>query len=197
MAIQNYSTLLTAIGSWTHRTDMTTMGDDFITLTESWINRDLLVSESEIILSISASTSPISLPSDFVSARKINLQTSPVRELQYITPTEMDILDDNGSDLSYYTIVGDELKLQATSSYDIEIVYRAKLTALSNTNSTNWLITKHPDVYLYGVLAAAYIYAQDFEQSQIYVDLFRSALASINSIDNDRKYGNSLSVRVG
>src|SRR5574343_38100 len=47
-------------------------------------------------------------------------------------------------------------------TYTATIVYYAKLPALnSTTQTTNWLLTSHPDAYLYGSLLEASIFIGD------------------------------------
>jgi len=196
MAITSYSSLKTAITNWTHRSDMEDVADDFIDNVEAWLNRELRVSQMETRATTTVTSEYVALPSDFIGIRNIQLNTSPVRELQYLTPGQMDILDDNSTDLNYYTIVGDEIQLQTTSSYTLEIAYWEKIPALNDQNETNWLILAHPDVYLYGCFAEAFLYAQDPAQVQTFSMLFRETVNKIQQQDNYRKYGQLLQVRV-
>lgn len=196
MAIDSYSSLKNAITTWTHRTDLTTVLDDFIDLTENRLNRELRVSQMEIRATTTADSEYLALPTDCLAIRNIQLNTSPVRELVYVTPAEMDRLDDNGTTLNHYTIVGDEIQLQATSSYSLEFSYYGKIEALSDSNTTNWVIDAHPDVYLYGCLAEAFSFCQDDEQAMKYFNLFIEAVQQIRNLDSNRRYGQSMWVRV-
>lgn len=194
--MDTYASLKTAIADWTHRADLTSQLDDFIDITEARLNRSLRTSQQETIATLSASTEYVTLPTDFVAARSVRLNMTPVRELQYVTPTIMDSLDDNGSTLNFYTIVQDSIRLQATSSYDLEVAYYAKIPALSSSNTTNWLFTLYPDVYLYGCLAEAFKYGQDDVQAGKYNALFDDTVRQISSMDDSRKYGSSMMIRV-
>jgi len=40
-------------------------------------------------------------------------------------------------------------------SYDLVLNYYQKIPVLSDSNTTNWLLTAHPDLYLYGALVQA------------------------------------------
>lgn len=196
MSISTYSELKTAITAWTHRVDLTGVLDDFIDLTEARLSRDLLVSQQEARATTTASTEYLALPTDCLAIRNIQLNTSPVRELVYVTPMEMDRLADNGSVVSRYTIVGDEIQLNATSSDSLEIAYYAKVPPLSDSNTTNWLLTTYPDVYLYGCLAEAYKYANDDPQATKYNALYQESAQNVIRMDKKRKSGQSMFVRV-
>lgn len=195
MALNTYETLKTAIATWTHRADISSMADDFIDLAESRFSRDFLVSQQETRATTAADTEYLALPSDFLAIRNIQLNTSPVRELVYVTPAEMDRLADNGATVSRYTIVGDEIQLNATSGNSLEIAYYAKVPALSDTNTTNWLISAYPDIYLYGCLSEAFKYMADDQQAGKYDTLYRESVQAMKKADEQRKTGQSMFVR--
>jgi hypothetical protein len=108
----------------------------------------------------------------------------------------MDRLAQTFQSLNRYTIVGDEIQLNTTSSSSIEISYYSKIPALDDTNTTNWVIDTHPDVYLYGCLAEAFSYVQNDEQAMKYMNLFIDGINQIKRLDRDRRYGQSMWVRV-
>ena len=196
MAISTYSDLKASITAWTHRSDLTSYLDDFILLCEARMNRELQVSQQETILSSVGTSQYITLPTDYLALRKISITANPVCEIKYITPVEMDILDTNSGILQFYTIVGDQIKLNTASDYDVEIVYYAKIPALSSGNTTNWVIDSHPEAYLYGCLAEAFKFIQNNEEAASYIALFNQVLQQIKHLDSGRKYGNSMRVRV-
>ncbi len=196
MAITSYSTLKAAIPAWTHRADLTAYLDDFIDFTEARLNRVLRVSQQETRATTTASTEYLALPADLLAIRNIQLNTTPVQELLFVSPMEMDRLADGGTDLVRYTIVGDEIQLNATSSTSIEIAYYAKISALSDANTSNWLLESHPEVYLYGCLAEAFAYAMDDANELKYRTLFTEAVEGIKRLNADRKSGQSMFVRV-
>lgn len=195
MSITTYATLKASIPTWTHRADLSTLADDFIDLTEARLSRDMLVSQQEARATTTASTEYLAMPSDCLSIRNIQLNTSPVRELVYVTPMEMDRLADNGTVLSRYTIVGDEIQLNATSSNSLEIAYYAKVPPLSDSNTTNWLIDTYPDVYLYGCLAEAFKYTGNDAQAAKYEGLYQQTVQNIIAMDKKRRAGQSMFVR--
>lgn len=195
MAITSYSTLKSAISAWTHRADLASVLDDFIDLTEARLNRELRVSQQETNTTLTA-TETIDFPTGLLELRNIKLNTTPVRELLYITPAEMDRLDTTGEETSTYTIVGNQIRLNAASDTDIAITYYAKIPALSDSNTSNWLLEAHAEVYLYGCLAEAYAYAMDDANEMKYRQLFAEGVAGIKRLDSYKKSGQSMYVRV-
>ena len=58
---------------------------------------------------------------------------------------------------SVYTIIGNEFWIRpaADADYTIEIPYYKAVPALSASNTSNWLLASHPDIYLNGSLVQA------------------------------------------
>jgi hypothetical protein len=89
--------------------------------------------------------------------------------------------------------------LGGTSSGDsATLVYYAKIPPLSSTNVTNWLLTDHPDAYLYGALMQAAIKYQDSQAATGYGTLFTQALNGIQGLTKARwASGPSMYSRLG
>lgn len=183
----DYDSLKNAVTKWTHRADLVSLADDFIDLAEAKLSRDLLVSRQEIRATTVAGTEYLSMPDDCVAIRGIRIDG---RSLDYVTPADMA----HGGTPARYTIVGDEIRLDATSNGVVEIAYYGAIPPLSDAAPSNWLIAAFPDAYLYAVLAEAWKYASDDAQVQKYDALYRDVVGSIKAEDRKRKYGPSLTV---
>ena len=72
--------------------------------------------------------------------------------------------------------------------YAITITYTADLVPLSQANQTNNVLTKYPNIYLYGCLKQAFIYTEDTEEAVKYDGLFNGAISSANMSEHDIKY---------
>jgi len=196
MAITSYSTLKTAIADWTHRSDLTSQLDDFIDITEARLNRDLRVSQMEEASTITPSSGIVTMPTGWIAVRNVKLNTYPLTTLEYITPAEMDRLAAGQTLAGKYTIVGDQIKLDAASSYDVIVEYYLKITALDGTNTSNWLLETHPDAYLYGCLSEAFKFAMDDDQVSKYNMMYEDIIRRIKILDAGRKHAQNLRVRV-
>ncbi len=85
--------------------------------------------------------------------------------------------------------MGDEIELIPTpdSDYTIEMVYRKNIPALAS-NSTNWLLTLAPDVYLYGMLLESAPYIKEDERIQVWATGFAQAVESLNRLSLNAQY---------
>ena len=197
MAINTRATLITAATEWLARDQDATLIariPDFITLFEAKINRTLFVPQMEVRSTSEVDTSSddpefISLPSDFQTMRRIRLSgvtgKPPLRFLSGTQIDEMRYASDNvtGQPTSY-TIIGSELELFPTpgEDYALEMVYRANIPALTAGNTTNWLLTLAPDLYLYGVLMESAPYIKEDGRLQTWGSGYATALGDLNNL---------------
>jgi hypothetical protein len=63
------------------------------------------------------------------------------------------------------------------------------LTALSDSNAVNNLLSRSPDAYLYGSLAEAYAYLMDETRASQYMSRFTMALEEIKVDEQRAHYG--------
>lgn len=192
MALATYADLQDAIAGYLARNDLTARIPDFIALTEAKLNRSLFVPQMEQRSTATVDTNSdepefISLPSDFQSMRSVRLNgVSGKPRLEYLSKTQLDdyrysIENPTGQPL-YFAIVGSEMELAPTpnDAYTIEMMYRKLIPALSNTTSSNWLLTFAPDLYLYGSLMEAEPYMKNDERVQLWASAFSTVLDGLN-----------------
>lgn len=195
MAIATYADLQTAIANFLGRTDLTAQIPDFIKLAESRMSRELETrsQEKRAIANLTAGNEYISLPVELREVREVKLNTSPLTVLAYKSPSQIDSdhsTTGTGKPVAY-SIVGDELKLRPVpdTSYEAEIVYIGDIAALSATNTTNNILTRHPDAYLSGSLVEGYTYLMDEQRAQIYDQKFSRAIQEIRNDESRSQYG--------
>jgi hypothetical protein len=194
----NYTELQAAIASFLNRQDLTSVIPTFVSLVEANLNRVLRHRSMLGRATANLDTDFTTLPSDFLEAKNIQLNTNPVTSLRFVTIEHADLLKDGtAGQPQYYTLVGDTLEVVPSpdTSYTVELVYYKKLPALS-INSTNWLLTSHPDVYLYGALMQAAPYLKNDERLQVWGSLYTAAISDLNAASDKAEFsGASLVMR--
>jgi hypothetical protein len=165
----------------------------FVQFFEAKMNRELFVRQMETrssTLTVPGATEPefIALPTDFQSMRRVRVSSVTGKPcLSFFSGTQMDEYRFGTSNVAaqpkYFTIFGSEMELAPTPDavYTIEMVYRANLPPLS-ANSTNWLLTMAPDLYLYGTLLESAPYLKEDARLQTWGELFQSARDSLNAL---------------
>jgi hypothetical protein len=197
MAITTYSELQTAIANFLGRDDLTSRIPEFISLAEARMSRELKArsQEKRATATLTASDAYVSLPTDLRSVRLVKMNTSPTEVLEYYTPVKLNELYSDGisGKPRAYTVIGGEIKFAPVpdSSYTAEIVYMEGVPDLSDSNTTNTILTRHPDAYLYGSLSAASVYLMDTQNTQLYDGLFDRAVREIKREEDEGKHAGS------
>lgn len=203
MAIATYSDLQTSVANWLKRSDLTSIIPDFITLAEARIARDLRLRRqvTNTTLTTAAGTQTVTLPSDFLEMENITLtNTTPPAALSVVTPEIMDRKFPSGyanGQPVVYTIVGDAIQLGPTPDavYTVSLDYYQRFAALSTT-PTNWLLTNHPGVYLFGALAEGAPYLMEDERTPLWDTKYRAEVAALQQADDAAlRSGSAMRVR--
>jgi hypothetical protein len=195
MAITTYSELQTAVANHLARTDLTSVIPDFISLAEARLSRELETRDQEkrAQATMTSGDEYIALPTDLREVREVKINLSPIKVLEYMSPTSLDTTYATGSSGTpqAYSIIGKEIKLRPVpdSSSTLEIVYVGSLSALSDSNTVNVMLTRHPDAYLMGSLVEAYQYLMDDQRATVYDQKFTRIIEEIRKDEQRAHYG--------
>ena len=195
MAISTYTELKTAIANFLARDDLTSVIPDFIQLAEATMSRELETrsQEKRATATLTSGDEYIALPTDLREVREVKLNTTPLTVLTYYSPVALDSNFSSGGvgKPKGFSIIGDEMKMRPVpdDSYTAEIIYIGSITALSDSNATNNILTRSPDAYLYGSLAEAYAYLLDEQRASQYLQRFSLGLEQIKVDEQRAHYG--------
>lgn len=192
MALNNtYAGLQASIADFLNRTDLTAAIPDFVVLCEAQLNRAIrcqaMIKRNNAFAITGQS---VSAPTDFIAPRRLALigATTPLA-LSWVSCEQMDDLLDNDDYTSaqpkHYTVEGGNILFSpnpGTGTYTASLSYYAAIPPLAS-NTTNWLLTRHPDVYLYGALLQSAPYLKDDERLQTWTQLYQAGVAAINEQD--------------
>jgi len=189
MALTTYAELKTSVGDWLNRSDLTSAIPDFISLAEAQIERNLRTRQMIVRSTASLTTEYSAVPDDFLEAKTFKLDTSPPTPLQFETIDSMDNLSvvyTSSGKPAYFSVVGNQFRFIPTpdTTYTGELTYYAKLSKLSSTNTSNWLLTAAPDIYLYGALMQAAPYLQDDARITVWAALYKNGLEELKLSDD-------------
>jgi hypothetical protein len=194
MALATYSDLKTTIANYLARSDLTSQIPDFITLAENRLRRELRTRKMLTFLttSLTANQATLSLPSDFLQLRDIHLASTPVQNVQYLSPSlffRNARTTDTGSP-TMYTILSTDFQFAPIpdSSYSTKILYYAAPTYLSDSNTSNVFLANYPDALIYAALGEAEPYLMNDERLQLWAAMYQRAIDSISSSDEGEEY---------
>lgn len=185
MPFSNYTELKAAVTGWLHR-DLSTQIPDFITLAETRINRiaQVRMMENEVPLVLAAGARSIALPTGFTSPLAVWLGSTHRDPLSPATPEELPVTGVAGSP-QYWAIDGANLAFDRPADVDrtVTLRYRGGFK-LNDAAPTNALLTKYPDLYLYGTLLQAAPWIRDNDSLPLWNEMFNQAVREINATES-------------
>jgi hypothetical protein len=188
MTITTYATLQSEIASWLNRDDLSSIIPTFIQFVESDVNSRLRHQKMVIRAQATSNQEYVQLPGDWLEAINIHI-IDGAQPLSYVTLNEADRINKQQivTQPSFYSIMDDALEIIPApgSNIDIEMIYYGKIPALSNQNTSNWLLVKAPDLYLYGSLVHAAPYLLDDQRVGLFANMYNSRLEAL-ALESDK-----------
>lgn len=154
--------------------------DDLQPLVLDDINTGLEVQEIEGVTQLTPAAETIAnvwsaeLPPDFgrvkiVKANGVNLSPVDIQTL----------LDHSGSFTSEYAISG--MRMWVQTAAPLVLVYTKLVTELTGDSDTNAILTRYPNIYIYGLAKHGNAQIQDFDAATNYQNLFLDAVSLANA----------------
>jgi hypothetical protein len=173
--VTTYATLQTHLADVLNRTDLTDVLPNFIQQFEGVAKRGIILPDGTVVPlrnlvdrgSFQISADGTSLPTDIDSIESL-YHDGPT----YFGPITIVPADQIGplkaahGDTGvpqFAAITAGTLRFapEPDATYTLKMTYWQKITALSASNTTNWLLTNHPDIYIYGALCESAPYLKD------------------------------------
>jgi len=200
MALSTYAELKTSIANWLNRSDLTSeIADDFIKLTEADFNAKLRIRQMEQIDTVTINAETVTVPTGFISVRSFYILSGNKYPLEYLTPSNL--FETRGGSRTgrprAYTIEADNETEQfrfgpsPDTSYTGYLSYYKAFNALSDSNTSNYILNSHPNIYLYGSLyhAANFLGGMDPDQKQNWLQMYIAAMERCENNDKQDSYG--------
>lgn len=185
MSLDTYANLKTAILNWIVRADLSAEPADWITLAEARLNRELDPIEVDQSLTGTSGQRTIDM-----SAYSVNEPLSLWRT-ETGSGDEVEVVQKSGFPLRAEsdTPVFWEYDADATSpvirfdcllsaAFTFRFRYRQRF-ALSDSATTNWLLTNHPDVYLAASLMWSGGFTQSWDQAAAFKGILDEGIPSV------------------
>lgn len=185
MALSTYSELKTAIEEWLDNDDLSDRIDDFIDLAEARHRRKIRIREMLVREPIGIVNQYVDLPSGFLEARSLRIIDVSTIPLTQINQMDMDRIRslDQGVPCKFSVHSQIELDKPPDESYTGEIIYYRQLDPLSDSVTSNALLDRAPDCYLYAALAATAPFLMNDERIQVWESLYQRAQRDVNGLD--------------
>lgn len=187
MAITTYTELQDAIANWLDDSTLTERIPEFIELAEAEFQRILRVPEMEEAgtLTCVAGTQTVALPTGFRDTSAVWLSSSynTLLNRMPLGVLQSTYADQVSGRPAAYAIADEKLWLGPIpdSDYTISLIYRVGVPALSDSNTSNWLLDAHPDIYLYASLLQAEMYGWNDARLQLINAKMNQVINQINA----------------
>jgi hypothetical protein len=179
----------------TEATASGTLSDNFdkwIAMAEARFNRELRCPDMESTVTFQVTDPDSALPDDYLAMRAIYEDGSPDSPLRALPPPSVrQEYDGTPGQPEAYILVSGGLRLvpPPDTTYTLTMDYYAKIENLSSIVPYNWLLLKHPDAYVTGVLFHFFRWAKDRESAIDANTLCTSIIADINQMARADRYG--------
>jgi hypothetical protein len=193
-----YAGLQTEAASYLGRADLTAIIPTFIALAEAKFNRTLRTRDmitKDAAFSITGEY--VAVPTGFLEAKAFMLNASPRQELTFMPDdTQVDMYPASNETPLFYSIVGSNFRFAPVPSTTVTatLTYYKAIVALATT-SPNWLLTSHPDIYLYGTLMEAAPYLHDDNRIGLWAAGLRECVSQLRTQDARSNTANGMMVR--
>lgn len=198
-----YAELKAEIADFLNRDDLGTTASTFIQLAESQFNRDIRHWRMEDRQIANATEQYLTKPTDWVETIRMHVTGSGTSVIDLISRAEMAErrakVNNTAGDPCFYTHSGNTFELYPTpsASTEIELLYYAKIPALSDSNTTNWLLDEAPDLYLYGALIHTAGYLHEDARMGTWAQLYGAAMQKLNSSSEKARFsGSGLTMKI-
>lgn len=182
MALDTYANLKTSITAWTKRADLASYLSDFVTLAEARIFTDLKVKEMEARTEYTPTSRYLATPTGMRTIRRVIAKSNPEVELLFTSPDGIHALYDTSTGTpSHYTVLGSEIEFNRVPNVAVEIVYFAEPAALSDSATSNAILSAYPQVYLAASMMEAASFTHDDGMLAKWQALYSAAVQSANS----------------
>ena len=144
------------------------------------------------------------IPTDWLSTIRFHLTTSGTTSLDFMSLAAMQTSRAARNDAvgtpTNYSLNSSQFEVFPTpdTDYSAILMYYAKIPTLSDSVTTNWLLTYHPDIYLYGALLHSAPYLKEDERASTWAALYSAAVARVNTASSrSTASGSGLRLKIG
>ncbi|WP_336057368.1 phage adaptor protein [Nitratireductor sp. CH_MIT9313-5] len=193
MPITTYSELQTAVSNWMARSDVSGEAEDFISLAEAHLNREISAVETDATITGTTGSRSIDISSLSLKTPIALFLVDPSSSDEVMLTQKADgtfPYRDTAGEPRYWAIDGDNIDFDCPLdvAYSFRLRYSQKF-ALSDAAPTNWLLTNHPDVYLAATLIWGGVFVQDDTLAQRFNAVLDRGIAAVQSEIAQKKRG--------
>ena len=168
MALGTYAELQASVSQWLNRNDTNIPVTDFIDMGEADLNSRVRVRQNmtTATLSLVAGASSVALPLDFLEEIELNYVSGDSLDRASFNDLDFAAATGTTGKPNQYAIAGTTIQFNCAANATYSLLLRYYEAWDISGDLTNWLLTTHPDAYLYGALYEANSWLGDTGQAE-------------------------------
>lgn len=208
MALDTYDGLKAAIADYLDRGDLTDQIDDFIAIAES-AHRDEVMFREILVrgtLEFDDGERFVALPADFAIMKYIRLLSPSIGgyNKRYLPPLsqmsedELTAESTNNRQMPKFFCIHEQIEFnsEADQDYTGDILYYKQMTPLSDSATSNELLVRAPEIYLYGALKATAPFLMIDERIGVWEGLYDKAVSRVSLSERTNRHSGPQVARV-
>ncbi len=159
---------------------------------EAYFNRELRVPQMETVATLTVTGESTALPANFLQMRAIYQDGSPDLPLSSMSPEGLrQLYSGQSGPAASYAIEGSNLIVAPVGNAIVKMLYYAAIPALTESNTTNWLLTDNPDIYIHHTLAIIFARIGDDERAASNLGIATQLIEQANKAGKNARWGAS------
>lgn len=187
MAISTYAELIAAVQSWLHRSDLSAQAQNFVALGEAHLNRALRCPDMEAVAIVTAGTSDryAALPSRFLEPLSLDHLGESLQHMTSAETARASLTAGAGFPCAYAVTSRIEFDRVPDQVYALTLSYVQSLDL--HADGSNWLLTRHPDAYLFAALVESAPFIRDDDRLGLWMTRRDAAVREAGSSEMRRR----------
>lgn len=190
-----YAELKSAIADYLNRSDLTSTIDTFIDQSEAEMNRKLRHKKMIKRATATCDSQYLATPTDWLEAINVEITSNDFSPLMQMSIESLDIyrksINNRSGQPVYFALVDDSIEVcpNPDGDYELQLTYYASIPALSDSNTTNWVSTYYPDLYLNMTLFQGSMYLMDDDRAKSFKGLYESIFEEMRMEQEKAAFG--------
>lgn len=190
-----YAELKSAIADYLNRSDLTSTIDTFIDQSEAEMNRKLRHKKMIKRATATCDSQYLAVPTDWLEAINVEITSNDFSPLMQMSIESLDVyrksINNRSGQPVYFALVDDSIEVcpNPDGDYELQLTYYASIPALSDSNTTNWVSTYYPDLYLNMTLFQGSMYLMDDDRAKSFKGLYESIFEEMRMEQEKAAFG--------
>lgn len=195
LAFDSYSALISAIGDWMDRSDLSGVAPQMVALCEARLRRKLAPYYNQTTATLTTASGLVALPDDCGELLRVIYDHNTLPRYSSLNVSDMDY-DASAVQPYAYSIEAADIRLWPAVDASITVLYQQTFPALSENTQSNKILDQHPDLYFFGSMLFAEGFVANDARAATFKGLYDEALEEVIAYLEKQRYTGPLAPRL-